>query len=624
MEFNIYIYILYFNIVMLDLNEKKYYEKLDILVESTLKSVLNEYEFKQHDDWDSSRGTDYKNTLKSDDYTINYYGPYHSKWRVVKAHNGLMGWQNVKGGFHPIMNDIGWLDSCSDFTGNANSGTSLFNKHKNFATGVKNSVKYVVFPNGEYERDENAGKDIKTDKYGDQTVTDRFADHTLNHDHTYTTYYIQANDITRNPNGRFDPNRLIRYSTTNPNHFKKFCLVWGRFCDENNIPQQNITGYNEHTDEYFVDIHNGPGIYNHIVQIDRGLTNGSIQYKEIDRDAWDSKYQNTEYNLYEGLDEIVRLQIEDFEDNNAEPEPEPMDTQEQENEDYPKEIDGGTGTISFGNNIEEKPEEEPEQEPDNDNGNNNSNVPPVIIPTGGSRGERTPEGGESLYNETITVYYRNNIKNENNTWKLNPNTNEWIDAKTGQTIGKVKVSSTKKGITTFKLVTTGGNIYTFSGKLEISREGVKYANDWPIYYVPRKDRTATHSQDVGLVSLKYNYDLRQDLNMFAENIYKSVLKMIFEAKEPPEPFYSKKNDLPMELSDNYWSHNEEINIGDRIGARRELKKDGKIIPLTINGKVTEIKPSKKDGTPIYKVERDDGSYLWIKDTDVTTRRKNNL
>ena len=80
----------------------------------------------------------------------------------------------------------------------------------------------------------------------------------------------------------------------------------------------------------------------------------------------------------------------------------------------------------------------------------------------------------------------------------------------------------------------------------------------------------------------------------------------------------------MELSDNYWSHNEEINIGDRIGARRELKKDGKIIPLTINGKVTEIKPSKKDGTPIYKVERDDGSYLWIKDTDVTTRRKNNL
>lgn len=621
---------------MFTLQDRKYYDNLNNLVETAFKQVINEYEVKQHDDWDRSDGTNYKDSLKSDNYQIKSYGPYHSGWRKVVALNGLMGWQNKKGNFHPIMNDLGWLDYCGEFTDDGKGGL-LSKKNVGTSSCKKNGRTYVAYANGQYEFDQAIGKETQTDSHGNKVTVDNIANGKINQDETYTTDYIHAMDITKNPNGRFDPKRMIRYSTTNPDHYKKFCLIWGQYMDNKKMKYRGtVTGFNDATDEYIIDIHNGPGIYNKIVALDKGLTNGRIKYKEIDRDAWDSKYQNTEYNLYEGLDEIVRLQIEDFEDNygnngyydqNTEPEPEPMNTQEQENEDYPKEIDGGTGKIEFGVNIPFEHKEDDPTVPPQDDGAvppQNGGVVPPVAPTGDGRGERTPEGGESLYDETVTVYYRNNIKNENNTWKLNPNTNEWIDAKTGQTIGKVKVSSTKKGITTFKLVTTGGNIYTFSGKLEISREGVKYANDWPIYYVPRKDRTATHSQVVGLVSLKYNYDLRQDLNMFAENIYKSVLKMIFEAKEPPEPFYSKKNDLPVELSDNYWSHNEEINIGDRIGARRELKKDGKIIPLTINGKVTEIKPSKKDGTPIYKVERDDGSYLWIKDTDVTTRRKNNL
>lgn len=593
---------------MLNIRDKKYYDGLNNLVETTLKSVLNEYEFKKHDDWDSSRATDYNNTLKSDDYTISQYGQFHSKWRVVKALNGLMGWQNTKGQFHPIMNDIGWLDNCSDFTGNANSGTSLFNKHRNFASGVKNSVKYTVYPNGDYEKDDTTGLDYQTDKDGNETVTDRFANGMLNHDHTYTTAYVQANDVTKNPDGRFDPNRLIRYSTTNADHFKKFCLCWGRYCDENNIPQQNISGFNEQTNEYFIDIHNGPGIYQEIVNLDQGLTNGSIEYKEIDRDAWNSKYKGTEFNLYE----------------NDENYPEPVENpQTQENEDYPYQIDNGTGTIQFGNKIEK--EEEPEGEnPEEPNNGDNAVVPPVVVPNGGGNGEKTPEGGESLYNETITVYYRNNIEQKNDTWKLFPTSNEWKDTKTNKLLGKVKVSSTSKGITTFKLVTTGGNVYVFSGKMEVSREGVKFANDWPIYYVPRKDKTATHKQDVGVVSLKYNYDLRQNLNLFAENVYKSVLKMIFEAKDPPEPFYSKKNDLPVELSDNYWAGNEKIELGDKVGARREVKVKGEIVPMTINGEVTEIKPSPRDGNLIYKIEREDGTYLWVKETDITTKRKNNL
>lgn len=91
------------------------------------------------------------------------------------------------------------------------------------------------------------------------------------------------------------------------------------------------------------------------------------------------------------------------------------------------------------------------------------------------------------------------------------------------------------------------------------------------------------------------------------------------------PFYDKSNDSQVSMSNNYWiSGNDDIQIGSKVGATHDAVINGKVTTIKINGTVSEIKPSKKDGTPIYKIVRDDGTHLWVKETDIITKRKNNL
>ena len=91
------------------------------------------------------------------------------------------------------------------------------------------------------------------------------------------------------------------------------------------------------------------------------------------------------------------------------------------------------------------------------------------------------------------------------------------------------------------------------------------------------------------------------------------------------PFYDPSNDSQLINTDNWWVSNDtKIKVGSKVGAVHDAKINGKTTTITINGTVKEIKPSKKDGSLIYKIVRDDGSYLWVRGADITTERKNNL
>ena len=506
---------------MLTLQERKYYNTIETIVEESYKKVMEtfdkEYTFKQDSDpdFDLSNATDYRNSLKSEDYTIAKAYPFHSDWRLVVARNGLMGWQHKKGYYHKIMQDIGWLQDACQFNDGSKGG--LLSKNSiGFARGSINGVSYKVYANNTYKTDEGYGMETTTDRNGNQTTVNRFDNNTLNHDMTYTTDYVIANDITRNPNGRFDPKRLLRYSTTNRDFFKQFCLVWGRYCDNNDIENKTNTGFNEETDEYFIDIHNGPGIYSLVVQLDTGLTNGTINTKQINRDAWDSKYSGTEKNLYEWnpfrkknteqdndysdeLEEIPSISYPDYDDNQDETyyndsqdetydnNQNWWDNQQQSDGDYPKKIDRGTGTISFGIDIPYRENDENNQE----------------------------EAPKSLYNETVTVYFTSTIYGNSEQWIIYPQNGQWVDGRTQLQLGTVQISNGENNSVTFTLTNNNGNVFTFAvsdNNMETSRVGIKYANDIPFYYVNQGQNNVYKNQQVGYVTIKYTYQINQSPN----------------------------------------------------------------------------------------------------------------
>lgn len=456
---------------MLTLKEQKYYENLNFtvdkafeMIKESLKGFDSEYEFQNSnpDDWDLSNAQNYRRALRSDDYTIMKSGVFHSGWRVVTALNGLQSWQNKKGELHPVHSKIGWFDRCYDFD-DAGAPTMFRKKNIGSATGSKDNVSYNVYADGTYEYDNSGNVERHTDVNGNTTEKYRYGN-TLNHDHTYTTAYVNSN-----PDGKFDPGRMLRYSvdSSKKEFFRNFVTIWTRYWENNKYDYQKetglsynekgIVGFDEGTSRYIFDISNQSGIYSLVQKLDIGLTNGTVKITNIDRGHWFSKYDKTENNLYE--DSQGGYSYDEY------------DSYDDDNNESNK-IPGGTGYIEFGNNIEFIEQEEPSVE----------------------------KTGPSV----ITVRFTDSHGQETSEWAVNPSTNQWINQPTNTQIGTVTIENDQQNRQTkFILKNQQENTFTFTideTQLQMSNDSKRTAQDIPIYFMTGN---GSSSIQVGTVSIEY-------------------------------------------------------------------------------------------------------------------------
>lgn len=602
------------------INERKYRKQLDELIDKSLEASLNEvfnsdYEMPDVSDLSQFRykhagaekGKDFTTAVADDNYTPVKYGPMNHGWKTVTAVNGMMGWVDRKGRQHPIMKDIGWLDSCSNFSPG----------HSAIATGMKDGIRYYVYPNGRYVKDSKRFVRTSYDRYGNKRTTDDIASNIKNHDGTATTQEITTNvKSASNPGGKWDPTKLIRYSTPNKQFFMEFVMTWAQHFGNDS---QYRTGFNDEDNTYFIDIQNGPGVYNSIVELDQNL-GSSIKMNQIDRETWNqrNKYNNASGRFFESY-----IREEDFVtyddvanalgyNQNAEPEPfpEPEYSNEEGGEENPtgdpKELTNGS--IVFGKNIPFDNQEE-----------------------GGQEGQEGQEGGQgqqqkpnqSFEIETMQIDYYGFFNNTTAQWVLRIDQGLWLNADDGSKMGTVKVEP-NLAQWNFTLTHNNGNQFNFvirDNQLKDSGKGYEIANNIQLFF--STPNTMSKNRGIGAMDIIYTHKMKDNISLFENRVYKNLLNKIRVLNEKKElyPWYDKSNDRPVDDSGSYWNyHDEEINIGREIGARREVTINGKKEVLTINGTVIgkKVGPTGKD---CYLIQGKSGKTLWVTDDDVNTIKK---
>lgn len=238
--------------------------------------------------------------INPEDYTIVKINPAKSRWRVVTTKNGYQAWCNIKGHYHPIHYDKNlmqntsdnfvWFDKCSDFYGSDNpyakgyGGIFRKKEKRHFAVGLKDNRSFKVYADGEYEAYNDIHNYSETDAQGNKTTGNYYAEGRVNSDGTYTTSFIQ------DPNNQkeFDPNKFIRVRFDDRSLMQKFYYIWGNTMNNSNRGSNLKAGFNDNDQDqyFFIDMPNGPGIYDYVISLYDNLQNGTIKYNEIDKNVY--------------------------------------------------------------------------------------------------------------------------------------------------------------------------------------------------------------------------------------------------------------------------------------------------------------------------------------------------
>lgn len=301
-------------------SDRKYRQNIDNLINNSLSYVLNEVNNTQQNQNQQGQqqapnyfGNEYRFTkgtwsldkdkvnqpfgqndedgynINPDDYTVVKINPRHSGWSVITARNGYQAWRDTKNNLHPAITQLGWFDKCSDFNGRPNdkgTGGIFKNKEKrHYAIGLKDNRAYKVYADGNFEPYANYHNYSMVDAQGNKTTGNYYNEGMINSDGTYTTSFIQ------NPNNQkeFDPNKFLRIRFDDRSLLQKFFYIWGNTMNNSNRGNNLKVGYNDNGGQdvyYFIDMPNGPGIYDYVINLYDNLKNGNIKYNEIDKNPY--------------------------------------------------------------------------------------------------------------------------------------------------------------------------------------------------------------------------------------------------------------------------------------------------------------------------------------------------
>lgn len=324
-------------------SDRKYRQNIDNLINNSLNYVLNEVNNTQQNQNQQGQqqapnyfGNEYRvakgqwsmgknlvnkplgndstgyNTNAEDDYGIVGCGSIHSNWMVITTRNGYQAWKNVNGKFHPVhtnpdfINQTGcegkfvWFDKCSDFIGNGNPYAKgyggLFRKKekKHYAIGKVDNIAYKVYADGTFDLEpyQQFHNYTNVDKDNNTIEGNYFEDGVVNSDGTYTTNFLIQNSKD------YDPNKFIRVKFDDRKLMQKFYYIWGNTMNNSNQGKNLKAGTNDNPQGggkyYFIDMPNGPGIYDYIINLYDNLSNGNIKFTEIDRNTYrDTRSLNT-------------------------------------------------------------------------------------------------------------------------------------------------------------------------------------------------------------------------------------------------------------------------------------------------------------------------------------------
>lgn len=301
-------------------SDRKYRQNIDNLINNSLSYVLNEVNNTQQNQNQQGQqqapnyfGNEYRFTkgtwsldkdkvnqpfgqndedgynINPDDYTVVKINPRHSGWSVITARNGYQAWRDTKNNLHPAITQLGWFDKCSDFNGRPNdkgTGGIFKNKEKrHYAIGLKDNRAYKVYADGNFEPYANYHNYSMVDAQGNKTTGNYYNEGMINSDGTYTTSFIQ------NPNNQkeFNPNKFLRIRFDDRSLLQKFFYIWGNTMNNSNRGNNLKVGYNDNGGQdvyYFIDMPNGPGIYDYVINLYDNLKNGTIKYNEIDKNPY--------------------------------------------------------------------------------------------------------------------------------------------------------------------------------------------------------------------------------------------------------------------------------------------------------------------------------------------------
>lgn len=539
-------------------NERKYREHLNDMIDKSINEVFDqEYEMPEISDLSQFHYTNvgadngnHTNVLANNDYTPIKYGPNYHGWRRVVAANGMMGWVKKNGEQHPIMTDIGWLDYCNDF----NPGRSAI------ASGMKDGVKYYVYKNGDYEKDSKRFSGSIRDKDGNESTYDDIENKVKNHDGTTTTHEITTNRM-------YDPTKFVRYATQDKRFFMEFVMVWTQHFKQNNKCR---AGFNDEDETYFIDIENGPGVYDAIVELDQNLGN-SINIRQVDDNTW--RYKNQRNNgavleVYGG---------------NATP-------------GDPRQL--SKGSIVFGKNIP----------------HDNTNT------------QQEQQPNQSFEIETMLIDYYGFFNNTTAQWVLRIDQGLWLSAEDGSRIGTVKVEP-NLAQWNFTLTHNNKNQFNFvirDNELKDSGKGYDIASNIQLFY--STPNTMAKNRGIGAMDIIYSHKMKDNINLFEARVYMNLMKKIRSLNEgkEPYPYWHGVNDRPVDDSGSYWNANdEEIKIGREVGARREITIKGRKVVLTVNGTVVDKKIG-PTGMTCYLIKGKSGKKLWVTEGDINTFKKRDI
>ena len=324
-------------------SDRKYRQNIDNLINNSLKYVLNEVNNTQQNQNQQGQqqtpnyfGNEYRvakgqwsmgknlvnkplgndstgyNTNAEDDYGIVGCGSIHSNWMVITTRNGYQAWKNVNGKFHPVhtnpdfINQTGcegnfvWFDKCSDFIGNGNpyakgyGGLFRRKEKKHYAIGKVDNIAYKVYADGTFDLEpyQQFHNYTNVDKDNNTIEGNYFEDGVVNSDGTYTTTFLIQNSKD------YDPNKFIRVKFDDRKLMQKFYYIWGNTMNNSNQGKNLKAGTNDNPQGggkyYFIDMPNGPGIYDYVINLYDNLSNGNINFTEIDRNTYrDTRSLNT-------------------------------------------------------------------------------------------------------------------------------------------------------------------------------------------------------------------------------------------------------------------------------------------------------------------------------------------
>lgn len=241
--------------------------------------------------------------INPENYAMVGCGSINSNWMVITTCNGYQAWKHVNGKFHPVHTnpdfiqqtgcegEFVWFDRCSDFIGNGNpyargyGGLFRRKEKKHYAIGRVDNIAYKVYADGTFDLEpyQQFHNYTKVDKNNNKIEGNYFQDGVVNSDGTYTTNFLIQN------NEDFDPNKFLRIRFDDRTLLQKFFYIWGNTMNNSNNGKNIKVGFNDNggNDRYFfIDMPNGPRIYDYVISLYYNLKNNNIKYNQLDSEVY--------------------------------------------------------------------------------------------------------------------------------------------------------------------------------------------------------------------------------------------------------------------------------------------------------------------------------------------------